>query len=51
MYYQYSETPFASGATCTPDEVLQRIGEGKLDLNRGIWANVSDQAKVFVLCF
>ncbi|KAH9400285.1 Ribosomal protein S6 kinase alpha-2 [Tyrophagus putrescentiae] len=42
------ETPFASGATCTPDEVLQRIGEGKLDLNRGIWANVSDQAKDLV---
>ncbi|KAI2802092.1 Ribosomal protein S6 kinase alpha-2 [Blomia tropicalis] len=42
------ETPFATGTSCKPDDVLTKIGEGKFDLDSGVWANISVQAKDLV---
>lgn len=42
------KTPFANGPEDTPDEILQRIGEGQFDLCGGDWNSVSDSAKDLV---
>jgi len=42
------KTPFANGPEDTPEEILQRIGEGKFDLCGGDWNSVSDSAKDLV---
>ena len=41
-------TPFATGPQDTPQDILQRIGEGRVEMNAGNWQTVSAQAKV---CF
>ncbi|XP_072155318.1 ribosomal protein S6 kinase alpha-2 isoform X1 [Bemisia tabaci] len=41
-------TPFASGPNDTPEEILRRIAESKLDLRSGNWANISQSAKDLV---
>lgn len=41
-----SNTPFANGPADTPESILKRIGEGKLDLESGNWRSVSKEAKV-----
>ncbi|XP_059534438.1 ribosomal protein S6 kinase alpha-6 isoform X3 [Myotis daubentonii] len=38
-------TPFANGPNDTPEEILLRIGNGKLSLSGGNWDNISDGAK------
>ncbi len=42
-------TPFASGPEDTPQQILARIGEGKIPLNGGNWDSVSPSAKDLVL--
>ena len=39
-------TPFATGPQDTPQDILQRIGEGRVEMNAGNWQTVSAQAKV-----
>ena len=46
-----SRTPFATGPEDTPNQILQRIGEGSISLTGGSWDNISDTAKVDALCF
>ena len=41
-----STAPFANGPKDSPEVILKRIGEGKLDLESGNWASVSREAKV-----
>lgn len=41
-----SFTPFANGPEDTPDEILNRIGNGHFSLGGGNWDTVSDAAKV-----
>lgn len=41
-----SFTPFANGPEDTPDEILNRIGNGYFSLGGGNWDTVSDAAKV-----
>jgi len=41
-------TPFATGPTDTPDEILSRIGQGQYQLNSGNWQSVSEDAKDLV---
>ena len=48
MVIIYRKTPFANGPEDTPEEILQRIGEGKFDLCGGNWNSVSDSAKDLV---
>lgn len=43
-------TPFANGPNDTPNDILARIGEGEFDLVSGNWANVSNLAKVMLVC-
>lgn len=42
-----SFTPFANGPEDTPDEILNRIGNGHFSLGGGNWDTVSDAAKVW----
>ena len=37
--------PFVTGPDDTPEEILARIGSGKLSLSGGYWNTVSDTAK------
>lgn len=41
-------TPFAQGPNDTPEDILQRIGEGKFSLDSGNWTSVSPAAKDLV---
>lgn len=41
-------TPFAQGPNDTPEDILQRIGEGKFTLDSGNWVSVSPAAKDLV---
>lgn len=41
-----SFTPFANGPEDTPNEILNRIGNGHFSLTAGNWDTVSDAAKV-----
>ncbi|KAM4540789.1 ribosomal protein S6 kinase alpha-1 isoform 1-T1 [Fundulus diaphanus] len=41
-------TPFANGPEDTPNEILNRIGNGSFSLNGGNWDTVSDAAKDLV---
>lgn len=41
-----SFTPFANGPEDTPNEILNRIGNGHFSLAGGNWDTVSDAAKV-----
>ncbi|XP_071531807.1 ribosomal protein S6 kinase alpha-2 isoform X3 [Panulirus ornatus] len=42
------QTPFAQGPNDTPEDILQRIGEGKFSLDSGNWVSVSPAAKDLV---
>lgn len=42
------QTPFATGPEDTPDEILNRIGQGKYNVNTGNWKTVSQEAKDLV---
>ncbi|CAL4058805.1 unnamed protein product, partial [Meganyctiphanes norvegica] len=42
------QTPFAQGPSDTPETILQRIGEGKFNIDSGNWASVSPAAKDLV---
>ncbi|XP_042213941.1 ribosomal protein S6 kinase alpha-2-like isoform X2 [Homarus americanus] len=42
------QTPFAQGPNDTPEDILQRIGEGKFSLDSGNWVSVSPAAKELV---
>ncbi|XP_053644723.1 ribosomal protein S6 kinase alpha-2 isoform X2 [Cherax quadricarinatus] len=44
----HSQTPFAQGPNDTPEDILQRIGEGKFSLDSGNWVSVSPAAKDLV---
>ncbi|KAL1131536.1 hypothetical protein AAG570_011153, partial [Ranatra chinensis] len=41
-------TPFANSPTDTPTDILQRIGDSKLDLDSGNWVTISSEAKDLV---
>ncbi|ESO10538.1 hypothetical protein HELRODRAFT_96872, partial [Helobdella robusta] len=41
-------TPFANGPEDTPEQILARIGEGKLVLSGGTWDSISSAAKDLV---
>lgn len=43
------ETPFATGPDDTPEQILARIGEGKINLSGGNWDSISPAAKDLVL--
>jgi len=45
LYYS-RQTPFANGASDSPGQILQRISEGRVDLESGNWVSVSTEAKV-----
>jgi len=46
MYTMLSgRTPFATGPEDTPNMILNRIGEGSINLTGGSWDNISDTAK------
>uniref|UniRef100_A0A8R1DPG9 Non-specific serine/threonine protein kinase n=2 Tax=Caenorhabditis japonica TaxID=281687 RepID=A0A8R1DPG9_CAEJA len=38
-------TPFAMGPNDTPDQILQRVGDGKISMNQPVWGTISDDAK------
>lgn len=42
------QTPFANGASDSPAQILQRISEGRVDLESGNWVSVSTEAKDLV---
>lgn len=42
-------TPFATGPEDTPQQILARIGEGKISLKGGNWDSISPAAKDLVL--
>jgi len=42
-------TPFATGPEDTPQQILARIGEGKVPLSGGNWDSISASAKDLVL--
>jgi hypothetical protein len=44
--YCSRQTPFANGASDSPGQILQRISEGRIDLESGNWVSVSTEAKV-----
>lgn len=44
----FSGTPFATTPDDTPQQILARVGEGKLNLNKGAWTSVSNSAKDLV---
>nr|XP_046919811.1 ribosomal protein S6 kinase 2 beta-like [Dermatophagoides farinae] len=41
-------TPFANGPTDAPEDVLMRVGSGKIDIESGNWTNISQLAKDLV---
>ncbi|BES93980.1 ribosomal protein S6 kinase [Nesidiocoris tenuis] len=41
-------TPFTNSPEDTPTDILQRIGDSKLDLESGNWTNISNEAKDLV---
>lgn len=41
-------SPFASGPTDTPGDILKRISKGRVDLDSGNWNSVSPEAKDLV---
>ena len=43
-----SQTPFATGPTDSPGDILARIGEGQFSLSGGNWDSVSTLAKDLV---
>ena len=43
------ETPFATGPEDTPEQILARIGEGKVTLSGSNWDYISSSAKDLVL--
>lgn len=45
----FSCTPFATGPEDTPQQILSRIGEGKISLSGGNWDSISPSAKDLVL--
>ena len=47
--FRSSSTPFASGPDDTAEDILARIGEGKIALSGGNWNSVSSAAKDLVL--
>lgn len=47
FFFFTSFTPFANGPEDTPNEILNRIGNGHFSLNGGNWDTVSDAAKVY----
>ena len=42
--------PFISSSNDTPTIILDRIGQGNLDLTSGNWTNISNEAKVCLNC-
>lgn len=46
LFSSTSFTPFANGPEDTPNEILNRIGNGHFSLTGGNWDTVSDAAKV-----
>ena len=46
LFFSFSRTPFATGPEDTPNMILNRIGEGSINLTGGSWDNISDTAKV-----
>jgi hypothetical protein len=46
----FRQTPFANGASDSPGEILQRVSEGRIDLETGNWVSVSAEAKVRQRC-
>ena len=47
--FHSSSTPFATGPDDTPEDILARIGEGKISLTGGNWNSISSAAKDLVL--
>ena len=47
--FRSSSTPFATGPDDTPEDILARIGEGKISLTGGNWNSISSAAKDLVL--
>ena len=47
--FRSSSTPFATGPEDTAEDILARIGEGKISLSGGNWNSVSSAAKDLVL--
>ena len=45
----FRETPFATGPEDTPEQILARIGEGKVMLTGSNWDYISSSAKDLVL--
>ncbi|CAI5439090.1 unnamed protein product [Caenorhabditis angaria] len=41
-------TPFSTGPNDTPDQILKRVGDGKIEKNQELWRGVSDEAKDLV---
>ncbi|KAK9499001.1 hypothetical protein O3M35_003524 [Rhynocoris fuscipes] len=41
-------TPYANSPSDTPTDILQRIGDSKIDLETGNWASISPEAKDLV---
>lgn len=43
------QTPFALGANDPPEEIVKRMGEGKIKLDSPTWEKIGEQAKDLVL--
>ncbi|XP_049820493.1 ribosomal protein S6 kinase 2 beta isoform X2 [Aethina tumida] len=43
-----SKCPFSTAPNNSPQQILQRISSGRLDLQSGRWAHVSNEAKILV---
>ncbi|CAL2029055.1 unnamed protein product [Caenorhabditis brenneri] len=41
-------TPFAMGPNDTPDQILQRVGDGKISMTHPVWDTISEDAKDLV---
>ncbi|CAB3407811.1 unnamed protein product [Caenorhabditis bovis] len=41
-------TPFSTGPNDTPDQILQRVGDGKISMSNSVWNNISENAKDLV---
>ncbi|ULU12600.1 hypothetical protein L3Y34_015682 [Caenorhabditis briggsae] len=41
-------TPFAMGPNDTPDQILQRVGDGKITMTQPVWDTISEDAKDLV---
>lgn len=42
--------PFATGPTDSPNKILSRISSGRLDLEDGLWRQISPEAKELLRC-